>query len=144
MAQGNDPYRKPQDVGSESPASEEAKQQGMSGDRGASAAQSPDSRPGQPAQASGRRGAEHRQEPEVRKHFPEGHAPSEQGSKEHPSPHVIAQHQQGIEGQSGSRSAHGNRTEEEAQRGEPSGEHARGSRQHVPASGDPTGDRPAE
>jgi hypothetical protein len=94
MAQAHDPYKKPSDVGSRSPASEEAK---------------------------------------------------EQGDQSHPSPHVIAEHQQGIGRQSPSHGgAHGNRTEEEAQRGEPRGEHARGSRQHVPASGDPTGDRPAE
>lgn len=144
MAQGYDPYKKPQDVGSESPVSEEAKQQGMSGDRGTQASQKPDHRPGQPAQASGRRPAEHEQEPEVRRNFPPGHAPSEQGSKEHPSPHVIAEHQQGKEPRSGSRTAHGNRSEEIAQRGEPEEEHARHGRQHVPGSGDPTGDRPAD
>ncbi|HEX2091091.1 MAG TPA: hypothetical protein VHG28_01770 [Longimicrobiaceae bacterium] len=140
MAQGHDPYRKPQDVGSDSPASREAKEQGMSGTRGgARAAQDPDPTPGQPAQASGRRGAQHEQPPEERKNFAPGQAPSEQGEKDHPSPHVIAQHQQGIEGRSGSSGgAHGNRAEEESQHGEPRGGHARHGREHLP------GDRPRE
>lgn len=133
MAQGSDQYRKPQDVGSRSPAGEEAKEQGMSGARGGpGAAREPDPRPGQPAQASGRRGARHEQAGEARKGFPAGQAPSEQGEKDHPSPHVIAEHQQGVEPQSAAHTAHGKRTEEEAQRGEPAEEHTRDGRQSVP------------
>jgi hypothetical protein len=135
MAEGYDPYKKAEDVGSESPASEEAQQQGRSGDQGAQAGQIGGTG-SQPAQASNRRPAEHHQEEERRTHFPPGQAPSEQGEKEHSSPHVIAQHQQGIGRQSGSHGAHSERSEEEAQRGEPAEEHTRSGRQSVP------GDRP--
>jgi hypothetical protein len=130
MAEGYDPNKKAEDVGSESPTSEEAQQQGMSGDKGGQQARTQGTAK-QPAQASGRRPSEREQDPEVRSGFPAGQAPSEQGDGE-PSPHVIAQHQQGIGRQSGSHSAHGERSEEAAQAGEPEGEHTRHGRQSVP------------
>jgi hypothetical protein len=134
MAQNTSQNRQAEDLGSRSPASEEAQQQGMSGNRGAQAEQSEGAQ-GQPAQASNRRPSEHEQSPEQRKHFPEGHAPSEQGEKDHPSPHVIAQHQQGIGRQSGSHAgSQGDRSEEAALEGEPRGEHARHGRQDAPGS----------
>lgn len=134
MSQDNSQNRQPDDLGSRSPASEEAKQQGISGNSGARAAQSEGTQ-AQPSQASNRRGAQHEQSPEQRKHFPEGHAPSEQGDQDHPSPHVIAQHQQGIGRQGGSHAGSaGDRSEEIAQQGEPRGEHARHGRQQTPGS----------
>jgi hypothetical protein len=130
--------RKQNELGSESPASEEAKRQGMAGDRGSESEQM-SGRGDQPEQGSNRSpAARHTQDPEVRKSFEPGHAPSEQGEKGHPSPHVIAQHQQGAEPRSGSH-VQGDRSEEEAQRGEPQGEHgaaSRHGRQNIP------GDRP--
>jgi hypothetical protein len=102
--------------GSSSPASEEAQQQGMSGARGAEAEQT-EGVGKQPAQASGRRSAEHEQEPDERKGFTPSQAPSAQGDGD-PGPEQIAEHQQGIRRQSGSHSAHGERSEEEARKGD--------------------------
>lgn len=102
--------------GDESPASKEAQQQGMSGQRGAEAEQA-DGIGKQPAQTSGRRSAEHEQEPEERKSFTPSQAPSAQGDGD-PGPEQIAEHQQGIGRQSGSHSAQGERTEEEARKGQ--------------------------
>lgn len=117
--------------GTRSPGSEEAQRQNASGDAGGPRAGQEPGTPDQPAQASGRRGGAHEQPPEERKGFQAGEAPSEQGRGE-PRAQTIARHQQGISAQSGSRSAHGNDTEEQAQRGEPEGEHTRHGRQHVP------------
>ncbi len=128
-------YRKPSELGSRSPASEEAKEQGASGQRGGPReAQNPDVTPDQPAQASGRRGGQHLEPPEERKSFPPGHAPSEQGEGG-PSPEMIAKHQQGIRGQSGSHSAQGETAEEEAERGGPREGHTRHGRHAVPGQG---------
>lgn len=138
MARPGERDRESRDVGSRSPVSEEAKDQEWSGARGGPRAGRSEGTQPQPPQASGRRGAGHEQPPTVRKGFEPGRAPSEQGEKDHPSPHVIARHQQGIEPRSGSHTAHGERSEEEAQRGEPRGEHARHGRQHLP--GDRSGD----
>lgn len=128
--------RKQDELGSKSPASEEAQRQGMAGGRGAESEQMSGGG-SQPEQGSNRSpAARHTQEPEVRKSFEPGHAPSEQGEKGHPSPHVIAQHQQGAEPRSGSH-MQGDRSEEEAQRGEPKGEHtvhSRDGRQSVPGN----------
>lgn len=125
--------------GSESPASKEAQEQGMAGASGAQASHS-GGVGAQPEQGSNRSpAARNNQEPEARKGFEPGHAPSEQGEKGHPSPHVIAQHQQGIEPRSGNHATGTDRSEEEAQRGGPDGEHtehSRHGRQHV------GGDRP--
>lgn len=117
--------RKPQDIGRDSPASEEAKEQGLSGAAGAREAQI-DGVTDQPPQGSDRAPAARFQQPqEQRKHFARGQAPSEQGEKGHPSPEMIKKNQQGGKQQSGSHSSRGERVEEEAQRGEPSGEHTR-------------------
>lgn len=125
----SDENRSPKDLGSRSPASEEAKQQSMAGDRGAEAEGGEPQQ--QPPQISNRRGPEHRTPPQVRKGFPEGEAPSEQGEKGSRSPEMIARNQQGIGARSG-KSAGGDRSEEEAVAGEPTGEHTRGGRQSIP------------
>ncbi len=132
----DDQNRKATELGSRSPASEEAKEQGASGQRGGPReGQNPSMTPDQPAQASGRAGGQ--EPPQERKSFPPGQAPSEQGEGE-PGPEQIAKHQQGIGRQSGSHSAHGERQEEEAQRGEPQEGHTRAAshgRQSVPGQG---------
>jgi len=75
-----DPYRRPRDVGSESPASGEAKQQDASGPRGGpQEKQRAPQAPKQPAQASGRRAARHQQRPAERKTFTRAENPSRQG-----------------------------------------------------------------
>lgn len=126
--------------GSRSPGSGEAREQGMSGAQGGSRAERSGAGDGERTpQGSGRvenRGGERPGEGQTG--FAAGHAPSEQGESGHPSPHVIARGQQGIGARSGNRPAHGDRGEEEAQRGEPRGEHARHGRQSV------SGDRPRE
>ena len=118
MAQGND-----------------SREQGMSGTSGAQAGQTPGVGR-QPPQGSDRapdRRHQHQGEDE-RIHFEAGHAPSEQGEKDHPSPHVIAQHQQGMasRARAGNTSAQGDRTEEMSQAGEPREEHPRSGRHDVP------------
>lgn len=131
MAAGNDSNRNTRDIGSDSPASEEAKEQGMSGNKGAQSEQMAGAG-GQPSQASNRRNEQKEPLPEQRRDFAPGHAPSEQGETDHPSPHVIAQHQQGIGRQSGSHGAQGDRSTERAMAGEPREEHTRQGRQSVP------------
>lgn len=119
------------DLGGGSPGSKEAQEQNMAGASGSRASQTPGVQ-AQPEQGSNRSpSARHDQEAEVRRSFEPGHAPSEQGEKEHPSPHVIAQHQQGMKPRSGSHMGQSDRSEEEAQRGEPEGEHSRHGRQNV-------------
>lgn len=117
--------------GSDSPGSKEAQEQSMAGGQGAQASGSRGAE-SQPEQGSDRGpAARHTQEPERRKGFEPGHAPSEQGEKGHPSPHVIAQHQQGIEPRSGNHAGGPDRSEEAAQSGEPAGEHTLHGRQSV-------------
>lgn len=124
------------EVGSRSPASKEAQEQAMSGSAGARASQT-EGTGRQPEQTSNRRGAEHERAPEERQQFDAGQAPSEQGEKDHPSPHVIAQHQQGIGRQSGSHAGKvGDRSQERAMSGEPRGEHTRQGRQQTPGTED--------
>jgi len=120
--------------GGDSPASEEAKRQGMSGDRGHQAGRT-DGSGHQPPQASDRApGAAHQQEPGRRPSFEPGHAPSEPRDRGHPGPEQIARHQQGIGRQSGSRGAHTERSEQQASSCAPAGEHVRHGRRSV--SGD--------
>lgn len=119
-------------IGRDSPGSKEADEQGMTGRRGAEEAQVQRTRE-QPEQGSNRSPAGgHQPEPERTKHFDAGHAPSEQGEKEHRSPQVVKEHQMGAHPRSGSHSAHGERTEEESQRGEPDTTHTRQGRQTAP------------
>ncbi len=112
--------RDPKDLGSRSPVSEEAKEQNAAGQRGGPRApkEQPEKQK-QPPQTSGRRGAQHEQPPQERRSFEPGQAPSEQGEGS-PKPGTVAkeQGQQGVKRQSGSHSAKGERTEEEAQKGE--------------------------
>jgi hypothetical protein len=129
MTEDRERQRKARDVGRDSPGSEEAKQQGMSGERGAQEAKIEGTQR-QPPQGSNRSPAARFQQPEEeRKHFAPGQATSEQGEKGHPSPDVIRKNQQGAQPRSGSHSAGEERVEEEAQRGEPGGEHTREGRQ---------------
>lgn len=119
-------------LGSDSPGSEEAKQQAISGVRGAEQEQA-EGVEKQPRQGSTRAPASrHEQAPEVRKHFAEGRAPSDQGERDHRSAEVVKSHQQGAAPRSGSHSAHGERVEEESQRGEPAAEHTREGRRRAP------------
>lgn len=137
MAEAYDPHKRPEDVGSESPASEEAKEQGRTGHSGGPREAKPGGKSHQPAQTSGRRPTRHEQPPTERKSFSPEESPSAQGDGE-PSPETLKkrQAQRGIAPRSGSHSAHGERTEEEGRKGPPSGEHARHGRQHVPGRGD--------
>ena len=133
MAQAHNPDKRPDDVGSRSPGSEEAREQGMSGNQGPQAGQM-EGTGRQPPQGSDRApAARHQQPAEERKHFAPGHAPSEQGEKDHPSPDVIAQHQQGLGRQSGSHAGSvGDRSQEEATSGEPRAGHTRDGRTETP------------
>lgn len=126
--------RKPQDVGSDSPASGEAKEQRIAGARGGpQEARTPPRVAKQPPQTSATRSAGHRQVPKARKTFAPEEDPSKQGAGE-PGPEQLKERPslQGIGGQSGSHSAQGERTEEEAQAGEPKAGHAWRGRQHLP------------
>lgn len=132
MAGEAENQRKPQDAGSRSPASEEAKEQGLSGRAGVREATT-GADGDQPPQGSGRSpGAANEQPREARKHFEPGAAPSEQGEKGHPSPEKIREHQQGIGRQSGSHRAGPDRSEEVAEQGEPDEDHTRHGRQTTP------------
>lgn len=133
MTEADEPHREPEDIGSESPGSEEAQEQNRTGAAGGPREAKQRGKRSQPAQTSGRRSTRHEQEPEQRKHFTEEERPSAQGRGE-PSPETLKRRsaQQGIEPKSGSHRAHGERTEEEAQKGPPDDEHARHGRQHVP------------
>lgn len=129
--------RRNDEPGSHSPASEEAKEQGFTGAQGGPReARGEGSGDAQPRQGT-QHNEGHGEEPEERKSFAPGQAPSEQGRGE-PRPQQIAKNQQGIGAKSGSRGAHDEHGEEEAQRGEPAAEHTRHGRQHVP------GDRPRD
>ncbi len=127
------PYREPEDVGSESPASGEAKEQDIGGARGGPQQPKQRGKAKQPAQESGRRSARHLQPPVERKSFAPEENPAEQGTGE-PSPQRLKERPslQGIEPRSGSHGAHGERTEERAQQGPPAHGHTRHGRQHVP------------
>jgi hypothetical protein len=126
MADKDRGYRDANHLGSRSPGSQEAQQQNAAGQRGGPGGEGQRAESDQQVpQTSGRRGAQHQEGPEERKHFEGGKAPSGQGEKEHPSPHVIAQNQQGIGGQSPSHGAHRETSEGEAQSGEPGGTHTR-------------------
>ena len=89
MAEGYDPNKQPEDVGSDSPASEEAKEQTRSGMQGAPRGEggSGDSSD-QPAQASERSGPG--PSDYATKSFDEESRPSEQGEGD-PSPEQVAE-----------------------------------------------------
>jgi hypothetical protein len=128
--------RSARDLGSQSPASKEAKEQGMSGARGGPQEAGP--RPEterQPPQTSGRRDPRHEHAPEQRAGFGPENAPSNQGDGE-PSPERIARNQQGIEARSGSPRAQDHDAVREAQAGEPRDAHTSAGRQQVPGKGD--------
>lgn len=128
-----DPYKRPEDVGAESPASREAKEQNASGARGGPREARQRGVGKQPAQESGRRPARHEQKPTERKSFDPDESPAEQGTGE-PGPAQIREHmaQQGITPRSGSHGAHDERAEELAQEGPPGHGHTRHGRQKVP------------
>lgn len=113
----------------------DSREQGMSGKRGAQAEQTPGVGR-QPPQGSDRAPDQRHQHQrrEGEHHFAPGQAPSEQGEKEHPSPHVIAEHQQGMASRprSGNTPAHGERSTEISEAGEPREEHTRSGRHDVP------------
>jgi hypothetical protein len=104
------------DVGSDSPASDEAKEQTLSGGQGAPRGHGGDSDTDrQPAQSSARSGPG--PEPGARKRFEAGERPSEQGEGT-PSPETAKDSDRlhGHKQQSGSRAAGGQRGEDEATR----------------------------
>lgn len=133
MADPYDPYRKPEDVGSESPSSGEAKRQSISGARGGPRQARTRGVMKQPAQESGRRSRRHQQKPTERKSFALEEDPAEQGTGS-PGPERIRARsaEQGIEPRSGSHRAHGERTQERAVQGPPHHGHTREGRQKVP------------
>jgi hypothetical protein len=114
--------RKPPELGSRSPASEEAKEQNASGQRGGPREAGPAPvTSSQPAQTSGRRGGPHEEPPLERTGFDEENAPSAQGRKDRPNPQVIAEGQRGIRGGRGQLGGAGERSQGEAQKGDPRG-----------------------
>lgn len=133
MVEPYHPYRKPKDVGSESPASGEAKEQLRTGHRGGPQEDQVPGKTKQPAQESGRRSVRHEPIPTEPKSFAPEENPALQG-KGRPSPERLKARssEQGIEPRSGSHRAHGERTEERAMQGEPDRGHARHGRQRVP------------
>ena len=134
MVQPYHPYRKPRDVGSESPAHGEAKRQRIAGERGGRQEARPrPTAPRQPAQTSGRRSARHLPLPAEPKKFAREEDPSRQGRGRPRLERVkMRSRLQGHEPRSGSHSAHAERVEEEAMRGIRRGaRHAWRGRQHV-------------
>ena len=75
-----DPYRKPEDVGAESPASGSAKEQSIAGARGGPRQARQRGKGKQPAQTSGRRSARHHHRPTARKSFAPHEDPDLQGT----------------------------------------------------------------
>lgn len=114
MPEGHDPNKRAKDVGSDSPASKEAKEQtrkGLEGaPRGSGNAGGTDE---QPAQSSGRSGPG--PSPRARKHYEDEERPSEQGEGE-PSPDRVraSENLQGQKGRSGSTGPRTGRGEDEA------------------------------
>lgn len=132
MAEPTQPRRKPQDIGKDSPASGEAKRQGITGKKGGPRAAQVHGVGRQPPQTSGRRPRRHEQVPSERKRFTRGESPVEQGEGE-PSPGRIKARSrlQGFEPRSGSHSARGEDTEEIGMEGPPAhGRTPREGRQH--------------
>jgi|GEM_PF-5682459 len=95
-------------------SSTESREQGQSGRRG-SEAEGNRGAAGQPPQGSDR--VDKQAEKEPKHHFAEGHAPSEQGEQESPSPEQIKRGQQGLSGTgTGKQGSHaeGDRSQQEA------------------------------
>jgi hypothetical protein len=126
------------DVGSESPASERAKQQRMSGTSGGPQAgrEAPRTEK-QPPQTSGRRDPAHEHKGSVRKGYEAAEDPEQQGDGD-PGPDRIrkASSQQG-HGGAGGGTGGGSTAGERAQAGEPKGAHTRSGRQRTPGDRDP-------
>jgi hypothetical protein len=129
------------DVGSDSPASESAKQQRMSGTSGGAQASGESSSSGgsQPPQTSGRRDPAHEHDATVRKGYEAAEEPEKQGDGD-PGPDRIAEgsSQQGFGGAGGGTgTGTGGTKQQSAQAGEPQGEHSRSGRQKAPGDRDP-------
>jgi hypothetical protein len=120
MAGRNNPHRKPQDIGKDSPATGEAKRQGITGAKGGPRAAQVPGRGKQPPQSSGRRSRRHEQAPREAKSFTPEESPVEQGLGE-PSPERLAARssQQGIEPRCGGHRSQGEETEEISSEGPP-------------------------
>lgn len=133
MVDPKDPYRKPEDIGTDSPPTGEAKRQAITGARGGPRASQTRGVGKQPAQESGRRSSRHEHLPEEVKSFTPDEDPSEQGTGD-PSPEQLKARSslQGIGPRSGSHQSRGERTEELAQQGPPDHGHTRAGRQRVP------------
>jgi hypothetical protein len=134
MAEKN---RSAKDVGSESPPSESAKEQRMSGASGGPQASGSGSSERQPPQTSGRRDPAHEHDGTVRRSFDPGQDPNRQGDGD-PGPEQIrnSDAMQGAAGGAGGGLGLGGRNEETAQSGEPQGGHT-GSGQQAPGDREP-------
>lgn len=124
MVEPYHPYKKPEEVGAESPASGEAKRQSIAGARGGP--QDVRFRPQrmkQPPQTSGRRSRRHERVREMRKSFAPEENPALQADEGRLRPGRIRTDPAllGIEPRSGMHRSHGERTEELAQQGMPPG-----------------------
>jgi len=120
-------------VGSQSPASESAKEQSISGYKGGPRGERPAGSGRQPPQSSGRRAKAHEPEPDVRRNFEPEDDPDLQGAP-HQSPDKIRQSPslQGHAGRSHSGGTRAGDSEEEAGRGSPRSGHTRHGRQNLP------------
>lgn len=120
MAGRSTPHRRPQDIGKDSPATGEAKRQGIAGAKGGPRAAQVHGKGKQPPQSSGRRSRRHEQPPREAKSFTREESPVEQGLGERSPERLKARsRQQGIEPRSGGHRSHGERTEEQALEGPP-------------------------
>jgi hypothetical protein len=132
-------HRTPKDVGSDSPASESAKQQRMSGTSGGPQASGERGSGKQPPQTSGRRDPAHEHEGTVRKGYDAAQDPEKQGDGD-PGPEQLkdSPSMQGHGGAGGgSRGASAEDTTERSHAGEPQGERTTGGRQKEPGDRDP-------
>jgi hypothetical protein len=131
--------RTPKDVGKDSPASESAKQQRMSGTSGGAQASQESGSGKQPPQTSGRRDPRHEHEGTVRKGYDAAQDPQSQGDGD-PGPEQIRD-SEGIQGHGGAggtgRTAKNEDVTERSQAGEPQGRHTASGRQNVPGDRDP-------
>jgi hypothetical protein len=134
-----DERRTPKDVGTDSPASETAKQQRMSGtSSGPQEGRESPRTEKQPPQTSGRRDPAHEHRGTVRRGYEAAEDPERQGDGD-PGPDQIRKSpdMQGIGGSGAGGQVGADDAESRAQEGEPEGEHTRQGRQKSPGDRDP-------
>jgi len=130
MARNRKPPSK--SVRSDSPPSESAKEQLISGYKGGPQAKRPRGIGKQPPQTSNRRAKAHEPPPEVRSHFDPEEDPNMQGPPHRPEWLKRSPSLQGLAGRPHARGARAEDAEEEEQRGPPRSTHTRHGRQKVP------------